>query len=957
MKLYLILVLPLLLHAEVQITVPDSSMEQGLNYELPLAISNVDQSDEIVSIELTINWNPSVLIVEDLSNYNALTENWSDPAYSISEGELTVWMYGEVPIIEDGIIISLNIRILDDAPVETTFLSISRSYLNEGSPQVTAVNAEISILPWDITSPATISDLSIDSVGSDFVHLSWTSPGDDDVSGTATEYDIRFAQVELSEANWENAQSVQAIPSPSVSGTLESIVIGDLYSTQHYFIGIKTIDDRNNSSDISNVVDTITVDNILPEVSINYPNTNSILHAGLLDSIKWYANDLSGIYVSNVFLTTDFGENYSLIDSVTGNETGDYTLDNWLVPNVLSTGCAIKVEVFDNNSLTNTTQTLGHFSIEDVTDPIVSVHNPSLGNSYHEYDTLEISWLAEDNIGIDSLIISFNRGEDDSWVIIDTNPTNDGVYDWAIPYGTITELGKIFIEAFDISGNSTISESEGFFSIIDNTQPAVQLLSPVEGITLGIGDEYEIMWLAEDNVGVTYVDIEYNTEGNWLPIAENLISETSYLWSVPNEPTVNLQLRLIGYDAVGLSDTSRVDGMAIEIAYPTVISIIPAPGRIDFSTNVIEIKFSQTLDVSTIALESIQTQSFHSLGGNPTFTYIDSAKTLNVSFENGLVSQDTLIFTLKRQLTNIYGYELDGNSDGIGGDDYSFEYHTSILADFNGDMAISVEDLSLFLINWQNEEYEHEIGPFLGEVPHVTLLPDQEYNIEDIVSFALAWNWYSANNTVAFTYYEDDGNLTTFEAGRDSIYFDVPLGLSAYQIQIKYPPGSLLIGDPILGLDMHLTNDDIDRGVYTVMVEGGSSKLVIPIEIIGARADISVSYKGLDTSGELFGQMTRNMTLEILPSEYVLTQNYPNPFNASTMIEYGLPVASELSICIYDARGRFVRELHSGPQQAGFHSIQWDGLNTSGQGVASGLYFVVLSTQEFRKVSKAVILK
>ena len=957
MKRCLILGLPLLLGAQVMISVPDSSMEQGLIYDIPVMLSNAEPTEEIVSIELTVIWDTTYIAIETLSNFGSITENWADPVYNLSDGQLTIWLYGGEPIIGDGLIISLNIRILDDAPTNTTLLSFSHSYINEGSPQVATDNSEISILPWDVISPSTISDLSIELVGPDYVQISWTSPGDDDVIGTAAEYDIRYAQVELTETNWNAAQQLLEIPAPSVSGNHETIIIDELSSTHHYFMGIKTIDDRNNLSSLSNVVDTTTVDNILPALAILYPSTGSTLHAGYMDSIQWTASDLSGINYSKVLFSTNFGESYSLVDSVIGNDTGIYTLNSWPVPNVISEGCVIKVEVVDNNDLINSTQTLGNFSINDITAPTVSVINPSLGSIYHEYDTLEISWSALDNIGIDSLVISFNRGEDDSWITINTNPANSGNYDWAIPYGTVTELGKIFIEAFDESGNSIISESGGFFSIIDNTQPTVELQTPVEGVVLGIGDEYMITWTTADNVGVTSIDLQFNAEGSWSPIIENLSSEDKYLWAVPNQPTSNLQLRLVGYDAVGLSDTSELGGLTIEIAYPAVVNVSPQPGTIDFSTNEIEIEFSQALDISTVTLEHVQFHSIHSLGGSPTLTYIDSSKTIRVSFENGLVSQDTILVTMKNQLTNVYGYELDGNSDGSGGDDHSFEYHTSMLADYDGDMVISVEDLSRFLINWENDDFNYEIGPFIGEVPHVTLLPDQEYNIEDIVSFALAWNWYSANNTVAFTYYEDDGILTTFEADRDSIYIDVPLGLSAYQIQIKYPPGSLLVGDPNLGLHMHLAHDDVELGVYTVMIEAGASKLVIPTEIIGSRADISVSYKGLDTNGERAGQMTRNLTLQILPKEYALTQNYPNPFNASTMIEYGLPADSELNITIYDARGRFVKELISGPKQAGFHSIQWNGLNMNGKGVASGLYFVVLSTLEFRTVSKAVMLK
>ena len=58
-----------------------------------------------------------------------------------------------------------------------------------------------------------------------------------------------------------------------------------------------------------------------------------------------------------------------------------------------------------------------------------------------------------------------------------------------------------------------------------------------------------------------------------------------YNWIVPNEPTDNLQLRLIGQDEIGLSDTSEVGGITIQISYPMVESVIPGQEYIDFKTN------------------------------------------------------------------------------------------------------------------------------------------------------------------------------------------------------------------------------------------------------------------------------------------------------------------------------------------------------------------------------------
>lgn len=76
-----------------------------------------------------------------------------------------------------------------------------------------------------------------------------------------------------------------------------------------------------------------------------------------------------------------------------------------------------------------------------------------------------------------------------------------------------------------------------------------------------------------------------------------------------------------------------------------------------------------------------------------------------------------------------------------------------------------------------------------------------------------------------------------------------------------------------------------------------------------------------------------------LPRAFVLEQNYPNPFNPETMIRYSLPSAGEISLLIYDVRGRLIKMLAAGSKAAGEHVVHWNGRDNDGQPVASGVYF------------------
>ncbi len=74
-----------------------------------------------------------------------------------------------------------------------------------------------------------------------------------------------------------------------------------------------------------------------------------------------------------------------------------------------------------------------------------------------------------------------------------------------------------------------------------------------------------------------------------------------------------------------------------------------------------------------------------------------------------------------------------------------------------------------------------------------------------------------------------------------------------------------------------------------------------------------------------------------------LLPNVPNPFNPSTSIHYELPADSQVRLSVYDLSGRLVRVLEDAFQQAGEHSVRWDGRDGRGNTQASGLYFVRLN--------------
>ena len=96
-----------------------------------------------------------------------------------------------------------------------------------------------------------------------------------------------------------------------------------------------------------------------------------------------------------------------------------------------------------------------------------------------------------------------------------------------------------------------------------------------------------------------------------------------------------------------------------------------------------------------------------------------------------------------------------------------------------------------------------------------------------------------------------------------------------------------------------------------------------------------------------------------LPRGFSLSQNFPNPFNPSTTINYSVPEGEVplVSLKIYDLSGRVVSTLVDGMREAGTYSVIWDGTDSFGRSVSSGVYLYRLKAGSFMQTRKMVLLK
>jgi flagellar hook assembly protein FlgD len=86
----------------------------------------------------------------------------------------------------------------------------------------------------------------------------------------------------------------------------------------------------------------------------------------------------------------------------------------------------------------------------------------------------------------------------------------------------------------------------------------------------------------------------------------------------------------------------------------------------------------------------------------------------------------------------------------------------------------------------------------------------------------------------------------------------------------------------------------------------------------------------------------------------VLGLNYPNPFNPITRLSYTVPSDARVSIKVFTMLGQEVSTLVEGVQSAGTHSVEWNGTNSAGNNLGSGVYYVRMTAGRINDVNNSV---
>ncbi len=92
-----------------------------------------------------------------------------------------------------------------------------------------------------------------------------------------------------------------------------------------------------------------------------------------------------------------------------------------------------------------------------------------------------------------------------------------------------------------------------------------------------------------------------------------------------------------------------------------------------------------------------------------------------------------------------------------------------------------------------------------------------------------------------------------------------------------------------------------------------------------------------------------------LPSVFSLDKVLPNPTGGRTSVRYGLPRPTAVNLSVYSATGALVSRLAIGTQSLGWHTVTWDGTDSRGRKVGTGVYLVRLDAGAFTSTRKLVV--
>jgi len=170
-----------------------------------------------------------------------------------------------------------------------------------------------------------------------------------------------------------------------------------------------------------------------------------------------------------------------------------------------------------------------------------------------------------------------------------------------------------------------------------------------------------------------------------------------------------------------------------------------------------------------------------------------------------------------------------------------------------------------------------------------------------------------------------------------------------YSPAVLLATGQLLVANPypnVVYLElMPIWNASIpDQMVWAL---GDDATMLLPL----------LPYTGENKVAMVNWTSTSAVEIPLPPATTRLLPNVPNPFNPMTEIRFELAKPQQVRVTIYDVTGRRVKVLAEGHMEAGPQTRVWQGRDSAGRQVPSGVYYVRMVAGDKIDHQKIMLLK
>ena len=258
------------------------------------------------------------------------------------------------------------------------------------------------------------------------------------------------------------------------------------------------------------------------------------------------------------------------------------------------------------------------------------------------------------------------------------------------------------------------------------------------------------------------INIRVNLEFNYTPNGnEFMILESTEEVSIYDEAG-NQFSELFYTDTTILNDIlpPSVDSISIPID-SFIVLMESTPITFDFNEKVDSLDFA----ITSKAIDSVQ------------FDFLRKDSSLSITLQPPFASHDSI--------TVDFSYMED--EAGLSTVDIAYTYITPILGDYDLDSKITHSDLGDLVENWELKNFNYELGPVVGTVPHFISNPDSKFDIEDGMAFIQIWSWYQKEFGQIIEEIDTVGRSLEIVQFGDELFIFIGDSIASGHIQFSYP--------------------------------------------------------------------------------------------------------------------------------------------------------------------------